>query len=290
MDGNSGGSTEAGGRSHAVHPLDQATALERQADGTLRGRVTGSYGNKIGQFGGATAATLLRAVVEDERRIGEPLSMTVNFCAPMPDGEFWVRVQPVKTGGSTQHWQVELRTGRPDDEAGLIATASAVTARRRATWSHRPASAPDMPPFDSLERLLTPGLSVWLDRYDMRYTLGDLRFAETADDRLSGARTHMWLADLPARPLDFISLMAMSDSFFARIFHVRGKLMPIGTVTMTTYFHCDGPELDAIGAAPLIGVADAKIFDRGFFDQTGELWAGDGRLLASTHQIVYFRD
>ena len=37
------------------------------------------------------------------------------------------------------------------------------------------------------------------------------------------------------------------------------------------------------------GEADAKVFNKGFSDQTGDLWSRDGRLLATSHQIVYFR-
>ena len=35
--------------------------------------------------------------------------------------------------------------------------------------------------------------------------------------------------------------------------------------------------------------ADGKVFTKGFSDQTGDLWSRDGRLLATSHQIVYFR-
>jgi hypothetical protein len=35
----------------------------------------------------------------------------------------------------------------------------------------------------------------------------------------------------------------MSDAFFARVFHARGELVPIGTVSLTTYFHADTDDL-----------------------------------------------
>ena len=101
--------------------------------------------------------------------------------------------------------------------------------------------------------------------------------------------SHLWIKDNPPRPLDFLSLTAMADTFFGRIFLVRGVMAPIGTVSMTTYFHADAADLAGIGDAPLLGSADAKIFTKGFSDQTAELWSGDGQLLATSHQIVYFR-
>jgi hypothetical protein len=31
------------------------------------------------------------------------------------------------------------------------------------------------------------------------------------------------------------------------------------------------------------------VFEQGFFDQAAQLWSGDGRLLATTTQIVSYR-
>ena len=42
-----------------------------------------------------------------------------------------------------------------------------------------------------------------------------------------------------------LSLMSMSDAFFARIFHVRREFVPFGTVSLTTYFHTDADDLAA---------------------------------------------
>ena len=99
----------------------------------------------------------------------------------------------------------------------------------------------------------------------------------------------MWVNDKPARPLDVLSLTAIADTFFGRIIHVRGAMLPIGTVSMTTYFHGGADELAAHGSGPLLGAADAKVFNKGYSDQTVDLWSRAGRLLATSHQVVYFR-
>jgi hypothetical protein len=105
----------------------------------------------------------------------------------------------------------------------------------------------------------------------------------------ASALSHVWVSDKPERPVDFPSLMALSDSFFGRIFVVLGTIVPIGTVSITTYFHADADDLAAHGSGPLLGAADAKIFTKSYFDQTAELWSRSGRLLATSHQIVYYR-
>ena len=86
-----------------------------------------------------------------------------------------------------------------------------------------------------------------------------------------------------------LSLLSMSDAFFGRVFHARGELVPFGTVSLTTYFHVSGDELAAENITHVLGVADAKVFNRSYQDQHGELWSPSGKLLATTTQMGYFK-
>ena len=86
-----------------------------------------------------------------------------------------------------------------------------------------------------------------------------------------------------------LSLMSMSDAFFGRVFLARRELMPFGTVSITTYFHTASEELAAEDISRVLAVADAKIFHKSYGDQSGELWSPNGRLLATTTQIAYFK-
>jgi hypothetical protein len=90
--------------------------------------------------------------------------------------------------------------------------------------------------------------------------------------------------------LDFASLAALSDSFFPRIYIRRRRRAMIGTVSLTTYFHAYTALLAQVGNRPVLGVAKALNYRHGYFDQTGEIWSPEGKLLASTHQLVYFKD
>jgi hypothetical protein len=99
----------------------------------------------------------------------------------------------------------------------------------------------------------------------------------------------LWLRDAEPRALDFVSLTAMSDAFFGRIFQVIGRIPPFGTVSLTTYFHAGADELAAHGTAPLAAVADSHVFHRSFCDQTAELYGTGGQLLATAVQVAYFR-
>ena len=80
--------------SGAAHPIDVATRLS--GDPASRHRtatVDGSYWTFIGPFVGTTAATLVRAVLDDPDRDGDPIAVTVNYCAPIAKGRLDIAVR-----------------------------------------------------------------------------------------------------------------------------------------------------------------------------------------------------
>lgn len=266
------------------HLFDDATRVTA-GDSRWQGRTSPDYWAFVGPFGGTTAATILRALLEHPQRAGEPLALTVNYCAPIAEGDFDIDVRLVKANRSTQHWCVEVsQDGR---EAATLATA--VFAERRPSWSQQQAKMPDARPFETITRY--PDVAVaWARQYDFRFIEGyvELR-GGSAKAQPENAYSRLWIGDRVPRRIDALSLMAMSDAFFGRIFHAKGKLVPFGTVSLTTYFHADADDLAREDITRVLGVADAKIFRKSYGDQWGELWSPSGRLLATTTQIAYFK-
>ena len=70
------------------HPFDNAIHLDTSDGNVRRGRTHPEWANQVGPFGGITAAVMLRAIETQPDRIGEPLALTVNFTAPIADGDF----------------------------------------------------------------------------------------------------------------------------------------------------------------------------------------------------------
>ena len=127
----------------------------------------------------------------------------------------------------------------------------------------------------------------WVHRYDMRFVNGEMRF--DGQEQLN-SNSQLWVRDEPPRPLDFASLAAICDCFFPRIFIRRRVFSPIGTVSLTTFFHADAAMLAGQGERHVLGCARAVNYRNGYYDQSAEVWSDGGQLLASTHQVVYFRD
>jgi acyl-CoA thioesterase len=265
------------------HPFDTAIALTPQGEGAWQGHTSPAYANMIGPFGGVTAAQALNAVLQHEQLLGEPVAYTVNFAAALADGAFLVLARPARTNSSTQHWIIEMRQGEQ-----TVLTATLVTALRRETWGATELPMPQVPPPHEVPPPLRRGRVEWFDRYDIRFVEG--AFPVTWDGAHSeDSRTQLWVRDEPARAVDFASLTAISDTFFPRIWRRRATPTPIGTVSMTVYFHVGALQLHRTGAGYLLGQAHAHGFRDGFFDQTAQLWNEAGDLLATSHQIVYYK-
>src|SRR5450432_1927700 len=77
------------------HLFDEATRVTA-GDSRWQGRTSEDYWGFVGPFGGATAATMLRALIDHPQRSGDPLALTVNYCAPIAQGEFDLDVRLVK--------------------------------------------------------------------------------------------------------------------------------------------------------------------------------------------------
>jgi len=265
------------------HPFDTAIALQPRGDGGWHGHTSAAYGNMIGPFGGITAAQCLQPVLLHPQRLGEPVAFTINFVAALADGPFEVRPRAVRTNRSTQHWTVEML-----QRERVVATATAVTALRRETWSGHEARMPEVPrPQDSAR---AQGRSFeWIQRYDMRFLQGAFPREWDGSER-DDSLTRLWVRDDPTRPLDFASLTAMADVFFPRVWLRRARPTPIATVSMSVYYHADAAQLAAAGSGYLLLQAQGQGFGSGYFDQGGQLWHEGGALLATTHQIVYYKE
>ena len=274
-----------------MHPFDRALALTHSdiRVGHFIGTTSPDYWNMVGPFGGTTAAVMLQAVLQHPDLLGVPIALTVNYAAAIEAGSFEVQATAVRTNRSTQHWTVQLTQAGPSGMPQVTTTATVVTAARRSTWSQNDTPRPDAPPPADVQRAsVGPKGVAWINRYEMRMVHGGIPIVWNGEGDHS--ETRLWMRDADGRPLDFPSLAAMSDLFYPRVWLRRATVVPAGTVSITTYFHTDAAEMAAVGDGYLLGRASALQFRNGFFDQAAQLWSEAGQLLATSTQIVYFKE
>jgi acyl-CoA thioesterase len=265
-----------------THSFDAAISLTDNGIGHYTGQTAPAYANMVGPFGGLTAAAILRAIERHPERIGEPVALTVNYLAPISDGSFDIAVRAVRTNRTNQHWTAEVI-----QEHGPTTTATAVFGVRRNAWSDTEVTMPAAPDPESLPPAILPEGVRWMGNYEMHYVTGEI---PTGQDHSASSTTTLWVRQRQARALDFPALSAISDVFYPRVFLRLGRMLPAGTISMTTYFHVDGAELARQGSDYVLASAHAQRFARGYFDQTAQIWGRDATLLATGHQIVYYKD
>ena len=252
------------------------------------GATSPAYWNMVGPFGGYTAALALQAVMQHPALLGEPVAMTVNYAGATTEGNFTITATPARTNRSTQHWVIELSQTNAAEQTEVAMTATVMTAVRRDVWHANDVPMPDVPKPLDIDRTRREGAPAWLDQYDMRFVSGAI--PAQFDGAEASSLCRLWVRDDPPRPLDFASLTAMADVFYPRIWLRRAKHVAAGTVSMTTYFHASAAQLSQAGSGYLLGQAQSQTFQHGFFDQTAQLWSEAGLLLATSTQLVYYKE
>ncbi len=268
------------------HHLDDAISLIPVGDpalGRFTGRTTEAYRNMVGPYGGITAAILVQAVQQHPACLGDPLALTVNFAGPIADGDFEVEAAPVRTNRSSQHWTLTVRQGNE-----VTTTGTALVGARRTTWSRDEVAMPDVPPMGALAPMPTALPLPWLRSYDMRFVTGEVP-DPTAGVQSEESVSTLWVRSAPPRALDFPGLAAYCDVFYPRVFRRLGRWLAAGTVTYSVYFLADAAMLAEHGDREVLASARGQGFRDGYFDQAAQVWGRDGRLLATSHQLVYFK-
>ena len=273
------------------HVFDKALALQHSdlRAGQFTGQTSPDYWNMVGPFGGTTASIVLKAVLSHPDLLGLPIALTVNYAAAMVPGPFEVQATPVRTNRSTQHWTVQISQAADGGESQVNTTATVVTATRRETWGASDLPMPEVPLPDAVKPFrIGPRGSAWMSQYELRPVSGVIPMEW--DGSGSESESVVWFRDAQPRPLDFASLASLSDMFYPRVWLRRATYVPAGTVSITTYFHANAADVAAVGTGYLLGRAVGQEFRNGFFDQAAQLWSETGVLLATSNQIVYFKE
>ncbi|WP_101653221.1 acyl-CoA thioesterase [Brevibacterium ihuae] len=264
-----------------THTFDEAIALTPDGSGAMTAHTHPAWANMVGPYGGITAAVALQAVLEHPEVQGRPAALTLNYTAPIADGEYTVRAEPARTNRSNQHWTI---TATQNGE--VTVTGTALFAQMRETWSDTEAEFPQVPP--PAEVAPRPGgLPLpWLNQYEMRFVTGEI--PESPEHATEDSVTRQWFRHAEPRAWDFPGIASACDVFFPRVYLRTGERKPAGTVSFTAYFHAGAEELAAQGDY-LLGTARGSRFGEGLFDQSAQIWGESGDLLATTHQLVYFK-
>lgn len=278
----------AAAESGAIGPgFTAASAVRPLGAGRFAVEVDPTWLQGPGAFGGLVAAWLVRAM---EAAVAEPAgaagagperplrALSVVFCAPVKPGPAEVTVEVLRAGLGVSFLAAALR--RRDR---LLAHATATFGRARPeVVDDAPPSMPAVPPPAGLPRWAPAvGLPVYCQHVGHARCVGqEIVSGPAAEAALGG-----WTWFLEPTPDDAAARVALLDAWPPALFVRLARPWPVGTVSM----HCAlvGPPAPAVPpGTPLLVAARSRATREGFSEEEGALWAPDGRLLATSHQVI----
>ncbi len=266
-----------------MNTFSDSILLAAAGNNLWSGEVDPAYRGFGSQFGGWTAAALLKAIEIEPEAKGGPLSQSVLFIEAINEGPYEISTRLIRSGARLQFWRSELHQG-----GKCCAHAQVTMGVRRETTSFTDAVMPEVPPAD------TAGLGEWTPpagfgtQYRSRWITPLPRSPDL--DRSKPASSLVWQQDRAGRPLDILQLAAMADLAPPRVMWKREAVTGSSTVSMTTHFHATPEEIAVVGARPILSEVHCRRCEGGYFDHELKLWSPEGALLATSEQMAAFRD
>jgi acyl-CoA thioesterase len=251
--------------------FDTHTHVERNGDGSWRAELTDAWNIGPVPNGGYLISTMSRAAIA-ELDVPDLLNVTCYFVSPSSPGPATLRVEVIKRGRTSSLAQVSLVQDERERARALVLGGDL-------SMQHGPelhlVAPPDLPPPEQCSRV-SPGTgSALMNELDLRLdpTTPFLRGALDGSASMSG-----WACFADGRPHDTISLAAFTDFLPPTTFNVFGPAAWVPTLELTVQ----------IRRRPAAGWIRVRVQTRhvsaGHFEEDGELWDEDGKLVAISRQ------
>jgi acyl-CoA thioesterase len=259
--------------------LEADTALEPLGDLHWRALVSERWWIVRGPYGGYVSALLVRALlaaVDDSAR--PPRSFTVHFLDAPVAGPVEITARVERAGRSAT--SVSLRMEQDGRPMALALASAGAWREDQPGWDEtQPPAVPgpdDCPP-------LPPGPDVppFVGNFDIRWADGG-RLEHPADR----ARNVSWVRARGGGPLDHVAVTALSDTMLPAAFSRLGRLAVVPTLDLTIHFRAPLP---AAGDGWGLALFHSRLSAGGTWEEDGELWSSEGRLLAQSRQLAMIR-
>jgi len=254
------------------------TEVTRLGPGRWSGEIGPEWFGPPGPNGGFIAALILRAIraeVADEDRL--PRSMTLHYLRPPTAGRAEIEVTVERSGGSATTCSARLFE---DGRAVTLALCVLTTGYEAAiSWDAEP---PDAPAADEIDRLGSgPDAPPLFEQLETRPVWGAPPFSG-GDEPVAGG----WMrtrGDTAMTP-ELIALYA--DAWWPAPFSVMTEFAPAPTLELTVHWRAQPDPDDTLVLARFRAAASID----GLFDEQGEIWDRNGRLLAQSRQLALLRE
>jgi acyl-CoA thioesterase len=230
-----------------------------------------------GPNGGYLAALLVRAV---EAEVADPAyalrSLTCHYLRPPADGPVRIVVEPLRKGRTVAALRARLEQ---DGRRCVEALASLTTLGDAPSWEPE---APDVPGPGAIEPWpVSDEMPPIAQRLELRPAVGPMPFSG-ADEATSGG----WMRIREHEgPVDAAVVALLADAWLPAAFPRLTAPAAAPTIDLTIHFRrAAAPPGDQV-----LGIFRSVLSAEGLFEEDGELWSQDGRLLAQSRQLALLR-
>ena len=235
-----------------------------------------------GLWGGYAIGLAIRVLEAEPEAVGEALSLTLTYATGLPAGDLDIRTRRLRQGGSVGVWEVEVLAAG-SDQVGVHAIAT--LARRPATPPFAFAVMPAAPDPQGLPHWNFPGAP------SGHY--GDHAFERRPVEGHppapgAGSRSLAWVRSRAA-PMDKAMLGMITDASAPRAMYALGSEARTTTLSLTVYLHATAEELAKVGDDFILVECEGRVGGGGASDERTSLWRRDGRLLATSEQLAWYR-
>ncbi|HZZ87535.1 MAG TPA: thioesterase family protein [Caulobacteraceae bacterium] len=236
-----------------------------------------------GLWGGYAIGLAIRVLEAEPEALGEALSLTLTYAAGLPSGELDIRTRRLRQGGSVGVWEVEMMPAG-SDQVGVHAMVT--LARRPRTPDFAFARMPSAPDPDSLPAPAPPeevGRHYGASTFERR-TMEGFPPAPSAD-----SRSLAWVRSRRG-PMDKALLGMITDNSAPRAMYALGPEVMTTTLSLTAYLHATAEELAEVGDDYILVECEGRVGGGGASDERSSYWRRDGKLLATSEQLAWYRE
>jgi acyl-CoA thioesterase len=260
------------------HPFDAGTAVHRVGDGRFTAAIEGERWWVVrGPNGGYVAAIVVNAMSEALGDADRPIrSLTVHYPGAPAVGELEIAVTVERAGRTAAYLSARIT-----QDGKVVALALGAFSGAFPGPAFQTARPPEVPPPDAIESTTLDGAPPFTRNFDYRFALGGPPFREQEETATGG-----WLRLKEPRRLDAALAAAYTDAWPPAVFWRLATFAIVPTVDLTIHFR------EALPPAGM-GTDDfvlARFHSRreqdGLWEENGELWSRDGRLLVQSRQLA----
>ncbi len=235
-----------------------------------------------GLWGGYAIGLAIRVLEAEPEAVGEALSLTLTYAAGLPAGDLDIRTRRLRQGGSIGVWEVEI----------LPAGSEQVGVHAIVTLARRP-DTPDfafaaMPAAPDPEGLPSPTWGEGAEHYGA--SAFERRTLEGFPPAVGGdSRSLAWVRSRRGA-LDKALLGMITDNSAPRVFYALGPTVMTTTLSLTVYLHATALEIAAVGDDFILVECEGRVGGGGASDERSSYWRRDGKLLATSEQLAWYRE